>query len=124
LRQSFVLVGTFRARSFLFNLHIAKFVGVENFATFDAFHIFHVFLAGDDTNSWVFAEARHSVLNQSFAESFPPDCTEPFLFVQEGFVEESRLLLFRRQKIPFLPIKAAWDIPQPPIEIAMEMAVH
>jgi len=43
----------------LFNLHVAELVGVEHFSAFQAFDILHVFLAGDDSDSWVFAGDRH-----------------------------------------------------------------
>jgi hypothetical protein len=48
-----------RLGSLLFNLHIAEFVGVEDFAAFSAFDIFGVFRAGDDSDSGMFAGARH-----------------------------------------------------------------
>ena len=69
-----------------FDLHIAEFVRVENLSTFHAFDILHVFLTGDDTDSRVFAGDRHlGFVDRSFQEAFAPDCTEPWLFVQEGF---------------------------------------
>jgi hypothetical protein len=48
-----------RVRDLFFNLHIAEFVGVKDLAAFQAFDILHVFLAGDDTDSGVFAGDRH-----------------------------------------------------------------
>jgi len=43
----------------LFNLHIAEFVGVEDFAAFHAFDVLRIFSAGDDTDSRVLAGTRH-----------------------------------------------------------------
>jgi hypothetical protein len=44
-----------------FDLHVVKLFGVKDIATFQAFDIFRVFLPGDNTYAWVFADGGHGV---------------------------------------------------------------
>jgi len=57
-RSSGICFCFFRLDGFL-NLHIAKLFGVKDFATFQALDIFSIFVPGDNTHSWVFADGGH-----------------------------------------------------------------
>jgi hypothetical protein len=39
--------------------HVVEFFGIEDVATFEAFDIFGVFVAGYNSNPWVFAGGNH-----------------------------------------------------------------
>lgn len=42
-----------------FDLHVVKFLGVKDFATFQTLNEFSVIVPGDDTYSWMFANRCH-----------------------------------------------------------------
>lgn len=43
----------------VFDFHVAKFFGIKYFATFQALDEFAFFVAGNDSNPWVFAGGSH-----------------------------------------------------------------
>jgi hypothetical protein len=122
---SVVLVLFLRFRDLLFEFHVTELVGVENLAALHAFNILYVFLAGDDTDSWVFAGDRHlGFVDRSIQEAFAPDCIEPWLFVQEGFDKDLLDCLNSTAKITLQALKTPLRISFAPIEIATESVVY
>ena len=62
-----VLFGLQQCPGFLFKLHIAELVRVEDLATFNALDVLHVLLTGNYTDSGMFARARHWIFSTLFA---------------------------------------------------------
>ena len=54
-------LGFFFGGRFLFDGHVLKFAGFEDFATFFAFDVFGVFFSGHDLNARVFTHRCHAV---------------------------------------------------------------
>jgi hypothetical protein len=122
---SAIIITIIRFGGFLFDLHIPKLVRIEDLATFHAFNILHVFLAGDDTDLRVFAGARHfECLDRSFQEVFAPDCTEPWLFLKGGFRKDLWSLSYAARKSSVVPYESIARYSFKPIELAVEMVVH
>jgi len=68
----------FRTLSYcgVFDLHIAKFFGIENFATLEALDEFFVFVPGNYAYSGVFTGACHRYYFSDETILFRPDCSE------------------------------------------------
>ncbi|HWG21017.1 MAG TPA: hypothetical protein VG225_10860 [Terracidiphilus sp.] len=58
----------------LFNLHIAKFFGIKDFATLQAFNELDVVMPGDDAHSRVFADGGHGSSFVLDSSGFPKGC--------------------------------------------------
>lgn len=55
-----------------FNRHVMKFLGVKDFAAFQALNKFCVFVPGDDSYPGVFANGRHRFAIREVWMLFPP----------------------------------------------------
>ncbi len=61
-----------------FNGHIVKFLRIEDIATFKAFNIFGVFVAGNNSYLRVFAGGNHRFGIGSDLETLAADCSRLF----------------------------------------------
>jgi hypothetical protein len=62
----------------VFDLHVAKFLGVKDLTTFKAFDEFDVVVPRDDSNSGMSAGGRHCFWYGALIPLFPADCSRLF----------------------------------------------
>ena len=55
----------------LLDFHVVKLFGIKDIATFQALHVFRVFVSGDNSNPWVFAGGNHCFSRFEISMLFP-----------------------------------------------------
>jgi hypothetical protein len=85
VRFPFFLFGRF------LNGHVVEFFGIEDVATFQAFNIFGVFVAGNNSNPWVFAGGNHRFDLARF-DALAADCSGLLRVLERQFVKSFSLV--------------------------------
>lgn len=69
----------------IFNFHVTKLLGIEDFATLQALDKLRFLVPGDDSDFWVSACGRHGIRRE--IGLFPPNCSDLWARCKPNFVE-------------------------------------